>query len=262
MTASVLPNAATAAGLGLSAIAMAIKALYGIGIDINDYLDKHIAEMKGSDNPTIARTGRVIDAAKAGFGIGYITSVAIIATGQLLLGNPLSAVVTVAKGVTLTNPYAMTCAAVGAIYYGWNALSDVERDEILEKLSKGLEIGTELVKSIVRFVIDKTKELLSSENLKEIRIFVSSAAAAFGKTLGDITKKIADVVSETFDVVRKKSGEAAEKAADMVSETYASVKQAAEKASDRVKTKRKKASSKRQESKLTSPEARRRGSSE
>jgi hypothetical protein len=30
----------------------------------------------------------------------------------------------------------MTCAAIGAIYYGWGALSDVERDEILEKLSQ------------------------------------------------------------------------------------------------------------------------------
>ena len=34
---------------------------------------------------------------------------------------------------------AMTCAAIGAIYYGWSALSDVEREEMLDKLSKGLD---------------------------------------------------------------------------------------------------------------------------
>jgi hypothetical protein len=77
-------------GLGLSAIAVAIKALYGVGPDINGYIDKHIEDMKGSDKLTVSRTGRVIGAAKTGFGIGYVTPGAIIATGQLLLGNTSS----------------------------------------------------------------------------------------------------------------------------------------------------------------------------
>ena len=47
----------------------------------------------------------------------------------------------------------MTCAAVGAILYGWNALSEQERNDILDRLSRGLEIGIELIKSIVIFVI-------------------------------------------------------------------------------------------------------------
>ena len=134
----------------LSVIAQAIKALYGAAEDINEFLDKHIVEMKDSENPTIARTGRVLEMAKYGFGIGYITPVIVIAVGQLLLGNPLSAAVTVVTAATFTNPIAMTCAAIGAIYYGWGALTEVERSEILEKLSNGLEVGIELIKSATR----------------------------------------------------------------------------------------------------------------
>jgi len=220
------------AGLGLSPIAQAVKALYRVVDEIDTFIEKHLTEMKASDKPLISRTGRVIDAAKAGFGIGYITPIAIIAAGQLLLGNTLQAVGTVASAVVLSNPIAMTCAAVGAVYYGWGALADVERDEILERLSKGLEIGIELIKAIVRFVLDKTKELLSSENLKEMKEFVSLAAAAFGKTISDITKKIADVVSDAAHVVKTKAGEAAEKASDLAAEAYDSAKDAAEKVSD------------------------------
>jgi hypothetical protein len=71
---------------------IAIKVLYGIGkaaagvaqtaSSINDFLDHHIADLKRSDNPTIACTGRVLEAAKLGFGLGCIGSIAIIATGQ------------------------------------------------------------------------------------------------------------------------------------------------------------------------------------
>ena len=41
----------------------------------------------GSENVTISRTGRVLEMAKLGFGIGYLTSVVVIAVAQLLLGN-------------------------------------------------------------------------------------------------------------------------------------------------------------------------------
>lgn len=230
MVAAAIPMAG--AGLGLSAIAQAIKALYGMALEINDFLDKHIEEMKGSDNPTISRTGRVLEMAKYGFGIGYISSVTIIAVGQLLLGNTLGAVTTVASAAVLSNPIAMTCAAIGAIYYGWGALSDVERQEILEKLSKGLEIGIELIKALINFVIDKTKELLSSKNVEELKKFVSNAASAFGKTLGDITHKLTDVVSDSFDALKRKSGEAMDKTADYASTAIGTVKDSASKATE------------------------------
>ena len=167
--------------------------------------------------------------AKLGFGIGYITSVVIIAAGQLLLGNTLAATATVATAATLTNPIAMTCAAFGAIYYGWGALSDLERNEMLDKLSKGLDVGIELIRSILRFVIDTMKELLSPQNIAEIKKFIGSAAAVFGKTLGDVTHKATDIVADTFDVFKKTSGETFDKTVDVASGAYQTVADTAQK---------------------------------
>jgi len=239
-----------------SVMVAGIKTLYGISKDINDYLDEHIEDMKTSDNPTVSRTGRIFEMAKYGFGMGYITSVVVIAVGQLILGNGLAAITTVATAATLTNPIAMTCAAVGAIYYGWNALSDQEKNEMLEKLSHGLEIGIELIKSVIRFLIDKTKEIWNSDNLAEIKNYISSAAAVFGKSLGDVTHKLVDKVSdgldtlkattskavassaelasETYDVMKEKS----EKVADLASDVYDSMREHGEKAVDRIKSKK------------------------
>ena len=73
-------------------IAAAIKGHYGIATDINDYMDRHIAGMKADPSPTISRTGHVLEAAKKGFGIGYISSTTIIAAGQWMLGFQGSAV--------------------------------------------------------------------------------------------------------------------------------------------------------------------------
>lgn len=70
------------AALALSPIAGAVAALYGMGVAINDYLDRHIQDMKGSENPTVSRTGAVLEMAKFGFGVGYLTSVVVISAGQ------------------------------------------------------------------------------------------------------------------------------------------------------------------------------------
>ena len=233
MTVAILP-AIAAGGMGLSAMAKALQALYGMAVDINDYLDQHIKDMTGSDNPTISRTGRILEMAKLGFGIGYITPVAIIAVGQLLLGNPLTAISTVATAATFTNPIAMTCAAIGAIYYGWGALSETEREETLEKLSSGLEIGTELIKSMVNFIINKTKELLSSKNIEEITKYIESAAALFGKSLGDVTHKLSDVVSDTFHVFKKKSTIAIEKTFEAATDACGTVNSGVDMLKDKV----------------------------
>ena len=146
------------------------------------------------DNPTLASTGRVLEAAKFGFGLGYMSSMAIIAAGQLLLGNPLLAAGAVATGVTLSNPMAMTCAAVGAIYYGWGALSDAERASILERLAVGLEMGIELLKSLIDFVVRKVKEGFSSKQLTEFKAFIKTQAAQFGTSLYDVTHAVGDLV--------------------------------------------------------------------
>lgn len=210
----------------LAPMTLAIRALYGMGKaaaetaqDINGFLDRHIADLKQSDNPTIASTGRVLEAAKFGFGFGYMSSVAIIATGQLLLGNGLAAAGTVAAGVTLTNPIAMTCAAVGAIYYGWDALSDKERAAILDRLSAGLEMGVELIKLLVAFVIRMTKEFLSSKQLAEFKEFIKTQSAQFGKTLYDVTHAVGDLVKGAAE----KAGDLAKKTADLASDAAGKV---------------------------------------
>lgn len=222
MAVAILP-ALSAGGMVLSAMASAVKALYGMAVNINDYLDDHIKDMKGSDNPTISRSGRILEMAKLGFGIGYITPVVVISVGQLLLGNTLSAITTIATAATLTNPIAMTCAAIGAIYYGWGALSDTEREEMLAKLSAGLEVGIELIKSIVRFVVEKIKELLSSKNIEEIKKYIGSAAAVFGKSLSDVTHKFTDVVSGSFDAFKKTTSSAMERTFDVATDAYEGV---------------------------------------
>jgi len=197
----------------LSPVTLAVKALYGMSQAINEFVDQHIADLKQSDNPTMASTGRVLEAAKFGFGLGYMSSIAIIATGQLLLGNTLTAVGTVAAGVTLTNPIAMTCAAMGAIYYGWGALTDKERDAILDRLSVGLEMGVELIKALIDFVVRKTKEFLSSKQLAEFKEFIKVQAAQFGKNLYDVTHAVGDLVKGAAE----RAGDLAGQAVDLTS---------------------------------------------
>lgn len=195
------------AGFALSQMASAIKGMYNMVGDVNDYVDGHLEQMKKSENATISKTGTVIERAKFGFGLGYMSSIAIIATGQLLLGNTLSAVATAATAVTMTNPIAMTCAAVGAIYYGWGALSTAEQDAILDKLRKGLEIGVETIKAIIAFVIRVTKEVLSPENIAEFKAFIKTYAGKFGKSLSDVTGKMLDILKDAADSTVKVSTE-------------------------------------------------------
>lgn len=202
--------AAAGVALATTEIFQAIKSLYGVASDFNDFINDHIEKMKCSENKTISRTGRILEGAKQGFLLGYTSSVVIIAAGQIILGNSLSAVATTATAATLTNPIAMTCAAVGAIFYGWAALSDTEREEVLQRLSTGLKTGIELIKSLVHYVIEHTKELLSADNLEEIKKFVSSAAQVFGKPLGQITRRLSDIATDNMNLVAKKTVEAAE----------------------------------------------------
>lgn len=229
MIATALPFIA-GAEIASSVMVASIQSLYGTAKSVNDFINEHIESLKESDNHTISRTGSVLEMAKYGFGIGFITPVAVIAAGQMILGNPLSAVVTVATSPV--NPIAMTCAAVGAIYYGWNALTDQEKNEILEKLSKGLEIGVQLIKSIIGFIIDKTTELWTSENITEIKKYISSAAAVFGKTLGDITQKLFDKVADGLDTIKSTTSKAMASTADLASDAYDVVKEKSSKAAD------------------------------
>ena len=205
----------------------AIKALYGVATSVNAFIDEHIAKLKAHENETINATGRVLENAKAGFGIGYITPLILTATGQLLLGNQLNATAILASGMTLSNPLAMTCGAIGAIYYGWQALSEEEKNAILARLTAAFEVGVELIKSMISFVISSLGSILSKEKLAEFKNFVASAAENFGKTLADITRDIKDKffhvmdwVGNAWKDVSTSVQEGAERTKDSVKETF------------------------------------------
>lgn len=220
-------------------MAASIVDLYKMGSGVSQFLDDHINKMQSSDNSTIAQSGRVMEGAKSGFGLGYISTIAIMATGQILLGNSLDTLGTLATGVTFTNPIAMTCAAFGAIYYGWNALSADEKLVILKKLSDGLEIGVELIKSMIHFVISKTNEIFSDQNIAEFKIFIKEYASRFGKSLYEVTGKFSDLVkgtAEKMDEMTTKAGEfttaAVDQAAMSVKDALVRTGDAASSASD------------------------------
>lgn len=194
MIAATLPLMAVT--LPLTVMVKSITGLYGISGNINEWVDKHIQAMQASENSTISKTGKVLDGAKSGFGIGYIAPVAIIAVGQFLLGNTMAAVTTVGSALTLSNPIAMTCAAVGAIYYGWSALSEEERSRALDILSQGLNIGIEFIKSVVRYVIESASSVIGSKNLSDLKSFISDASKNFGSSLYDVTRDISDKLSQ------------------------------------------------------------------
>jgi hypothetical protein len=201
-------------------IALAIKTLYGFVQEVDKGIDELLEKMKQSENTTVVRTANIIEGAKYGFGLGYGTSVIVIAVGQLILGNPLSAAATVVTAATLTNPIAMTCGAIGAIYYGWNALSDDDKNAIVNRLMEAFEVGAELIKAIVNFVVKTAKELLSAENLAEVRRFITEAASAFGRTLSDVTKAIKDTVVDGFETISTKVMDGASGAQGYISEKF------------------------------------------
>lgn len=212
-----------AAGFALSGMAQAIGGLYGVVGEVSIWMDKHIQDMQASDNVTISRTGKVLEGAKYGFGLGYIAPITVIAVGQFLLGNTLAAAATIGTAATLTNPIAMTCAAVGAIYFGWNALPDDERADALDKLSKGLEIGIELIKSIIRYVIDGLSNLMNSKHLAEFKEFISEGAKRFGKTLYDVTHEVTDKLSQLWSGASASVSETLERSKETIKESSESM---------------------------------------
>ena len=195
------------AGMLLTTGYMVIKEVYKVTSDINSWIDNHMVEMKSSENPTISRTGRVLEGAKFGFGLGYVAPIVVITLGQYLCGFTLAAAKTAITVATLSNPIANTCAALGAIYFGWNALSDQEKAETIERLRQDLDVGAELIKSIANFVITKTSEILNSDNLKDLKEYISRCAHSFGKSLSDVTHAIKDKVIDTYQAAKVASNE-------------------------------------------------------
>lgn len=232
--------AAFAGSQTLNAGTQALASVYHITEAADSFFRKHIDELKASDVPVQHRTGNVLDKAVEGFGIGIGVSTAIIAVGQLLLGNPLQAAMTVAAsaaavdptgvggvlgggaiagagliGAALTvNPIAITCGAIGAVVWGWGALSADEQDAILLRVSHLFEIGKQMVRSIVDFVLRLARAVFSDENLKQLLSYVEDTAREFGKTLADVTGRLVDRVSDAADWVGRGAGSIAEGTAE------------------------------------------------
>jgi hypothetical protein len=239
---SLVGGSALLPGFAASAMVTAIRVLYRVAGEINEFIDDHIDALKRSDSPLIASTGRVLEAAKFGFGLGYASSVVLIAVGQYLLGNTLGAVATVASAAVLSNPIAMTCGAMGAIYYGWHALNDKERAQLLERLSGGLAVGVELIRSLIDFVIRKSREVLTSSQLEEAKRFIKDQAALFGKTLYEVTGKLGDLVrdgvdkiGEALDVASEKAGDVLKHGADKTGEVLSDAKESIGELTDRAR---------------------------
>jgi len=124
----------------VSPLVDAIRAIYGTASALNDFINGHIEALKSSEDSTISRVGYVLEATKLGFSLGYITPVAVVAIGQLLLGNPLTAI---GAGVSMfVSPVAITCAAVGAIWMGWGPVEPGLRSSTPLTAWQDLPIGS------------------------------------------------------------------------------------------------------------------------
>ncbi len=182
------------AAFALTGMAKAVQSLYGAAKGLNSFVDTHIDSLKASSDESVAGTGRVLEGAKQGLLLGYAAPVVLIATGQLLLGNPLSAAGTVASATVLMNPIASTCAAIGAIWFGWKALSRSEQQALLDKLSQGFALATEVIRQAIDFALTLVKRTLGSKGLTGLKDFLIASAASVGRTLYAITGQVMDLM--------------------------------------------------------------------
>lgn len=177
-----------------SPLTQALRSLYGTASTLHDFMDAHIAALKASGDQTISATGELLAAAKTGFMLGYAVPVAVVAVGQLLLGNPLTAVVSAAS--MMVSPVAISCAAVGAIWLGWRALKPVEQARILEAVKTGLDLSITVVTSVIDFVIKQSQALFNKPQVAALREMIRTEAAEFGRTLAQVTGSAIDAVME------------------------------------------------------------------
>lgn len=178
----------------ISPMAQAIGAMYRAGADLHGYVLRHIDDLKSSEDEVITGAGRVLDQALKGLQLGFAAPVVIIVVGQLLLGNPLTAVV---SGIAMAfSPVAMTCAAIGAIYMGWRALSAKDRAKLLEAASAGLSVAADILISVVEFALTTAQAIFGSSHVAALKRVVMSEAANFGRGLGKVTGSLLDYTAD------------------------------------------------------------------
>ena len=186
----------TAAAQPQNDLVVKVLAPYGVNAssvsEQHSFIENHIAELEASDNETIARTGFVLKRASEGFGIGHRIPLAVMAMGQKMLGIDLA----VATPFIASNPAAFTAAAMGAIYWGYQALDPDERDQLHQLIGQAFDFGVELVRNLAEFCIRSMKELLDSEELAQLRKYVAEFAKAVGSSLYEVTGRIFDRATE------------------------------------------------------------------
>jgi uncharacterized protein YaaW (UPF0174 family) len=189
-----------AAKFATTAMAKAIGSMYGAAKGLDAFVDRHIDELKGSPDEAVNRIGRVLEGAKKGLYLGYAAPVILIATGQLLLGNPLSATKTVLTAATLTNPIASTCAAIGAIYFGWKALNKSEQQAIISFLCQGFALTGEVIREILDFALKMLHDVLGRKEVQGLKTLLADFAGKLGRSIYSVTGRLIDLVYSEPDV--------------------------------------------------------------
>ena len=184
--------------VALSGVSSVISMVYGVVATVEEFFTRHIEDMKGSSDQAIATIGRVLEGSKKGFKIGYVASTAVVVVGQLMLGHPVLAGVALVKSALLINPIAISCAAVGAIYYGWTALSKDERIAIVERTAELLGVGVAIISAVTDHLLGQMKTAATPALLGKIKSFVAKQAEEFGRSLAEITGSATDRVAGLF----------------------------------------------------------------
>jgi cystathionine beta-lyase family protein involved in aluminum resistance len=218
----VLIPALKLAGAAVSGLSSAVAAA-------NQATDSMIDQLKANENATVNRVGRVLEGTKSGFLMGYVSPSILTAVGVALTTGDLIAAV--GSGiVVLGNPVAGVCAAVGAVYFGWKALNEAERNSVLEQVGECLKVGFELIKAVINLALKLMSELLTADNLKEVKETVSDAAKFVGRHLSDITHSTKDKLIEaaaaaqaTARIAAKGTKKTAKDASDAVTKAAGSV---------------------------------------
>ena len=183
-----LITALAGAGHAVSGIAAAVK-------EANDLTDSMIANLKANENLTVNRVGRVLEGVKFGFLLGYVSPSILTAVGVCLTTGSLT-MATGAGIALIANPVAGVSAAVGAVFFGWKALNDREREDVINQVGEFLKIGVEQIKAVVEFAIKLMKDLFTADNIQEIKETVAEAATIVGRHISDITKSVGDKVAK------------------------------------------------------------------
>lgn len=112
-----------------------------------------------------------------------------------------------------------------------------EREGVLKQVGEFLHVGWEQIKAVISFAIGKMKELLNSDNIKEIKETVSEVAASAGRHISDITKSLGDKAAKAAEAVGRGASAAADTAgnvADAASTAAISFSETASKASSKL----------------------------